>query len=109
MGVGRDEHIGMRFFGFTQRELQPFKITQDRADCFANEQSEVRCNLIVPAPASMQFSGSRAYFGSQSRFDEGMDILIGSGLNLFRSVFAEKLLQALINGVPFLLSQNAAS
>ena len=37
-----------------------------------------------------------------------MDIFIGSGLDLIRSVFGEDLLQALINGFPFVLTKNSA-
>lgn len=108
MRIGRDENIGMHSSSFKQRKLQPFKIPEDDADCFADKQSKVRCYLVVAAPAGMQFSRSRAYFGSQCRFDEGMDIFIGSGLDLIRSVFGEDLLQALINGFPFVLTKNSA-
>ena len=50
------------------------------------------------------FPAAAPIFGSQCRFDEGMDIFVGSGLDLIRSVFGEDLLQTLINGFPFVLT-----
>ena len=55
------------------------------------------------------FPAAAPIFGSQRRFDEGVDIFVGSGLDLIRSVFGENLLEALINGFPFFLRKNSAA
>src|SRR4051812_32915414 len=57
----------------------------------------------------MELAGCRTDLRGEGRFNEGMNIFVRSGLHLLGTIFGKDLFEALIDGLPFLLREDAAT